>query len=603
MIKTKTLALVFVIAAFQLLSRSFSDTNRFNSTSTSPPSEKIISHNEEPDSMAFPLEVINHHTQNEITVQFDKSATIVNEFEYSFEIYFLEAVIVKVGIVSSLKYRHGEVYRIDSYVEGKGGVDLDISYMIKLQNTLVLLAQISDRSIGKAENNRFKISTDMEGVVSTELFRGIDKVIDDQGAYVASLGCRGSVPITSNTSLKLKQRRSAYNADENLKFKNRFKPISIDRMFRSRNKITDTLYVEQTEPRPFSNSKENKTNVDTELHNEEGAIWLFQPDGISLCYSYDFTEALETIMPTSKSYKTYNRYDCGGTPHQIAMVLESKDINLNDLSQKYMIDDNLFLFEITNDSSRVLKKSYETYSKYFNDNLYNWEDHLKPPLAYQDFVESNPVFIVKDPFGRFLQLTRHDYILQPACEPVIYIYSDSQKEYQIKLGSKIKTLSTYPHHDVKEGWRVKGSDNGSITLSQNGRKYKYLFWEGTSGYLPPKTDGFLVHVDSLSVFFLESLKQLGLNDNETEDFKEYWLPQFNQPDVYYRISFYSQDLIDQLFPLEITPKPKQVIRVLMDYEVVGKDRIDLSTPNMVSVDRIEDELFVEWGGIKRPPKL
>ena len=163
--------------------------------------------------------------------------------------------------------------------------------------------------------------------------------------------------------------------------------------------------------------------------------------------------------------------------------------------------------------------------------------------------------------------------------------------------------ATYPHHDVKEGWRVKGSDNGSITLSQNGRKYKYLFWEGTSGYLPPKTDGFIVHVDSLSVFFLESLKQLGLNDNETEDFKEYWLPQFNQPDVYYRISFYSQDLIDQLFPLEILPKPKQVIRVLMDYEVVGKDRIDLSTPNMVSVDRIEDELFVEWGGIKRPPKL
>jgi hypothetical protein len=37
--------------------------------------------------------------------------------------------------------------------------------------------------------------------------------------------------------------------------------------------------------------------------------------------------------------------------------------------------------------------------------------------------------------------------------------------------------------------------------------------------------------------------------------------------------------------------------------VVGKDRIDLATPTIVSVDRIADELIVEWGGINRPPKL
>ena len=212
-------------------------------------------------------------------------------------------------------------------------------------------------------------------------------------------------------------------------------------------------------------------------------------------------------------------------------------------------------------------------------------------------------FHLKDPFGRLLQLTRHDYILQPACEPVIYIYSHSQKEYQIKLGPKIKTLSTYPHHDVTEGWSVKGSKDGSITLSENARKYKYLFWEGTSGHLPPKTDGFIVHVDSLNVFFLETLKRLGLNNNESRDFTEYWIPQLDHPDVYYRISFYSQALIDHLFPLEIVPKPKQIIRILIDYEVIGKERMHLSTPSIVTVDRIEDELLVEWGGVKRPPKL
>ena len=41
----------------------------------------------------------------------------------------------------------------------------------------------------------------------------------------------------------------------------------------------------------------------------------------------------------------------------------------------------------------------------------------------------------------------------------------------------------------------------------------------------------------------------------------------------------------------------------MDYEVIGKDRIDIATPALVSVDRIDDEWIVEWGGVKRPPKL
>lgn|GEM_PF-4666371 len=601
MIKTNTLVLVGVIVAVQLYSCSFADANSINKSGTTSASEKILPQNEEPDSMAFPLEVIHRLTQNEITVEFDKKVTIVNEFEYSFEIEFLNAVIVKVGTVSNSQYRNGEVYRIDTYAEGKGPVDLSISYMIKLQNKLVLLPQISDGSIGKAEKEQFKIRKDMQEALSTELFRGIEKVIDDKDAYVASLDYR-EVPITSSTSLKLLQRSVDYNSDDFTKFKNLFKPISIESRFRSRNQITDTFYVEQTEANSLSNSLESQTNVDTGRHNEEGGIWLFQPDGLSLCYSYDFTKALGEIMPTSKNYKIFNRYGCGGV-HQIAKLLDRKDINMNDLAQKHMIDDNLFLFEISNDSSRVLKNSYEIYSECFNDKLYNWEDHLKPPLAYQDFVESDPVFIVKDPFGRLLQLTRHDYILQPACEPVIYIYSHSQKEYQIKLGPKIKTLSTYPHHDVTEGWSVKGSKDGSITLSENARKYKYLFWEGTSGHLPPKTDGFIVHVDSLNVFFLETLKRLGLNNNESRDFTEYWIPQLDHPDVYYRISFYSQALIDHLFPLEIVPKPKQIIRILMDHEVIGKERIHLSTPSIVTVDRIEDELLVEWGGVKRPPKL
>ncbi|MDG2363608.1 MAG: hypothetical protein P8L80_05855, partial [Flavobacteriales bacterium] len=106
MIKTNTLVLVGVIVAVQLYSCSFADANSINKNGTTSASEKILPQNEEPDSMVFPLEVIRRHTQNEITVEFDKKVTIVNEFEYSFEIEFLNAVIVKVGTVSNSQYRN-----------------------------------------------------------------------------------------------------------------------------------------------------------------------------------------------------------------------------------------------------------------------------------------------------------------------------------------------------------------------------------------------------------------------------------------------------------------------------------------------------------------
>jgi hypothetical protein len=334
--------------------------------------------------------------------------------------------------------------------------------------------------------------------------------------------------------------------------------------------------------------------------NEEGGIWMFQPDGLILSYSYECKDALVKAMPALKDFKIFNRYDCGDIPHQIAKVLNLEEIDLEDLAQMHRIDDTLELYHMRNDSSQILKNAFELYTECFNNDVYNWNDQLKTPLSFQNFTESNPLFIVKDPFGRFIQFTRQDYILQPACEPVIYIYSSSQKEYQIKLGSKITPISTFPHHDPKEGWVAKGSHNGSITISGTGRNYKYLFWEGSSVYLPPKADGFMVHLDTLNVFFSETLHKLGLNDNEIQDFTEYWVPQFDQSDGYYRISFYSQSLIDQLFPLEIDPNPKQVIRILMDYEFIGKERIDRVRPELVAFERIEDEVIIEWGGIKRP---
>ena len=576
----------------QFCSCSMDKKGKENGFETTQPLQKAMLDTVASATEAFPLEIIENHKQKELAVDFIDNPLIEDEFEYSFETYFLHVLIVKTGAISGSQYNGGQLYRIDQYDDGKGEPGFRVNRMIKFQNTLILLSQNSDGSIGKGVDANFEVDEELQLLLKTELFRGVEKVIDNKDAHIASLDVQVRVEITANTYLELKQRRVEYREDFHAIFKNLLKPIGIV-------EGEVLLYGEKEEAHSLLNSQDNRNNGFWNP-NEEGGIWMFQPDGLILNYSYECKDALVEAMPAMKDFRIFNRYACGNLPHQMAKVLRLGDKDLEDIAPTQRIDDTLVLYQVNNDSSQILKNAFELYTECFNDVTYNWNDHLKPPLSFQDFIESTPLFIVKDPFGRFIQFTRQDYILQPACEPVIYIYSSSQKEYQIKLGSKITPLSTYPPHHPKEGWLAKGNHNGSITMSGNGRNHKYLFWEGSSVYLPAKTDGFIVHFDTLDVFFSETLSKLGLNENEIQDFTEYWVPQFDSSDEYYRISFYTQALIDQLFPLEITPKPMQVIRILMDYEGIGKERVDWARQELVPVERMGDELIIEWGGIKRP---
>jgi hypothetical protein len=240
------------MAVVSFYSCSFADEERVSNQDTvPPPSEKIIRQNHFPwekAAMTLPLEVILHHTKKELTVDFGTHVIVENEFEFSFESYFLNAVIVKVGIVSSAQYRNGELYRLDKYIEGTGEVYFQMYRMIKFQNTLVLLSQLSDGSFGRVENEKFEIPLEMQGLLDTELFRGIEKVVEDHDAHISSLDYRDTVPITSSTHLTLKNRSVEYN-DLN-KFKNRLNPLSVSL-------TEDTIYIEKTKVPSHSNSSED----------------------------------------------------------------------------------------------------------------------------------------------------------------------------------------------------------------------------------------------------------------------------------------------------------------------------------------------------------
>ena len=86
---------------------------------------------------------------------------------------------------------------------------------------------------------------------------------------------------------------------------------------------------------------------------------------------------------------------------------------------------------------------------------------------------------------------------------------------------------------------------------------------------------------------------LGLNEREANEFIVYWLPKL-EVNKYNYIRFETKEEIDSYMPLDITPEPNSVIRVLMDYKPLDNYKEvkeqEITTPNRIGFT------VVEWGG-------
>ena len=86
--------------------------------------------------------------------------------------------------------------------------------------------------------------------------------------------------------------------------------------------------------------------------------------------------------------------------------------------------------------------------------------------------------------------------------------------------------STYPTLPP-EGWTVTAQPDGTLT-DEEGRSYRYLFWEGVADVDWKQDSGFLVKAEDAREFLEQSLTQLGLNELEQNDFITYWLPKLEK---------------------------------------------------------------------------
>jgi len=180
-------------------------------------------------------------------------------------------------------------------------------------------------------------------------------------------------------------------------------------------------------------------------------------------------------------------------------------------------------------------------------------------------------------------------------KPVIYTYSPTDQEISIQLKPNGGFTYTYPNYG-NSGWKGIAHVDGSMTI--NGTRYPYLFWEGLNKKAEQMTDyseGFLVKQTEVTAFLEDKLTQMGLNDKEKTDFITFWGPRMVQTELGFVQFLFNEDY-NQVADITISPAPAEIFRVYMLWTPLENTTTFRPQPQkMESVDRT-GFYVIEWGG-------
>ena len=175
-------------------------------------------------------------------------------------------------------------------------------------------------------------------------------------------------------------------------------------------------------------------------------------------------------------------------------------------------------------------------------------------------------------------------------KPVIYLYPEKEIQVSVALDFDGELTSTYPAYG--DGWTVDASPDGTLTDPTTGRQYYCLFWEGISQTEYDFSTGFCVAGENTAVFLEDALADLGLTDQEANEFIIYWLPRMEH-NPYNLISFQQETYTDSA-QLTIDPAPDTLIRVFMAWQ--GLDQPVEVEPQTLTAPKRTGFTAVEWGG-------
>ena len=174
-------------------------------------------------------------------------------------------------------------------------------------------------------------------------------------------------------------------------------------------------------------------------------------------------------------------------------------------------------------------------------------------------------------------------------KPAIYIYPEENDQFKVKLILKNGTKITKSIPEYKSGWDVSVEKSGKIDS-----KYDYLFYETSIKKIPDISCGWCISQKNLRNKLNDLLMKIGLNEQETEGFLDYWLDRL-QDYKYYKIFPVVNRQLEDFVELEITPPAKTSLRVWFFFQ--GCDKLEeLPSPQINKFVR-EGTTVIEWGGV------
>jgi hypothetical protein len=325
------------------------------------------------------------------------------------------------------------------------------------------------------------------------------------------------------------------------------------------------------------------------IFSSPNGFYVKSPDGTLVTYTLDIPIQGTGNMPLviwsngKKNDQEYAYQTVGGCGS--SNFLDAVDVDVKNLVQAGTDIAGQAVFGFKDSNAPELKMKYDT--------IYVPDGEKK--ISYSSFVASHPIFFWKDALGNFVRFTTKKY--QPLAEcgkPVIYLYPEQTEKVSVQLTPVGGFSHTEPSYN--NGWNVIADPLGTITNLADGKTYPYLFWEGRGGMYQTPDKGFVVKQSDVHELLENKLSLAGLNEKERKDFEEFWEPKM-QSSPYYFVTFMGNNVMDQIAPLSISPKPDTVIRILMDFT-------PLDHPITVQGFTIHAPVrkgftVVEWGGVLR----
>ena len=181
-------------------------------------------------------------------------------------------------------------------------------------------------------------------------------------------------------------------------------------------------------------------------------------------------------------------------------------------------------------------------------------------------------------------------------KPIIYLYPTQETEVNVTLWTPENLSHTYPKYNSEKWRNVVAQPNGDLEDIDTWRKLYALYREWITYKENNFTEWFVVKWEDTTSFLEEKLTLLWLNEREAEEFIVYWLPQMEN-NKYNLIRFETKEEQDNNMPLNITPTPDTVIRVMMDRKALDEP-IDIPEQELIIPERTWFTVVEWWGSPK-----